>query len=134
MTNIKQHGSVTVELVLLTPIIFLLGFFIVFLGRSSGAQMRVQHAADVGARAASMASSTAMSNEAKSAALSDLGATNTECIKPAVVFKKTQQKLFWVVTVTVKCTINADGLTMLGAQEKTVFAESTEYVDVYTAR
>ncbi len=132
--NAKQRGSVTVELVLLTPVLVLLGLFVLFLGRSSGAQLHVQHAADVGARAASMVSSAAMSNEAKSAVFRDLGATNTECIKPVVYFKKSLQKSFWVVTVTVKCIVNSSGLTMIGAQEKTVSAESTEYVDVYTAR
>lgn len=80
MRTTKQNGSVTVELVLLTPVILLLGFLVIFLGRSSGAQLRVQHAADVGARAASMVSRTHMASEAKAAALQDLNATNTECI------------------------------------------------------
>ncbi len=134
MRTTKQKGSATVELVLLTPVMLLLGFLVIFLGRSSGAQLRVQHAADVGARAASMVSRAHMASVAKAAALQDLNATNTECISPAVVFKSTTQDSFSVVTVTVKCAINRDGLTLLGAKDTTVTAESTEFVDVYAAR
>ena len=48
-----DRGSVSVEMVALTPILVLLALFAVFVGRSAEGLTAVQHAADQGARAAS---------------------------------------------------------------------------------
>ena len=49
---ISQRGSVTVELVLLTPLLMILVLFGIYAGRASEALIQVRNAADQAARAA----------------------------------------------------------------------------------
>ena len=53
-----ERGSVTVELVILTPLLMLLVLFGIYAGRASEAVIQVRHAADQAARAASKGSRT----------------------------------------------------------------------------
>lgn len=54
MTGRGERGSVTTEVVLVTPILLLLLGFVVFAGRVGGVQQQVLAAVDEGARAASL--------------------------------------------------------------------------------
>src|SRR4051794_35132473 len=58
--EVADRGSVTVELVILAPVLVILMLFVVFVGRASGATEQIRHAADEGARAASLVARPAM--------------------------------------------------------------------------
>ena len=55
-----ERGSLTVELVLLAPVLMAMVLFGVHAGRLGEAKIQVQHAADQGARAGSQASESKM--------------------------------------------------------------------------
>jgi len=80
-----ERGSVTVELVLLTPLLILLLLFVVALGRLSGARLDVDGAAAQAARAASIArdptTATAMAQQTATAAL---GSDHVTCAQLTV--------------------------------------------------
>src|SRR4051794_29286139 len=77
-------GSVTVELVVLAPVLVVLMLFVVFLGRAGGAVEQVRHAADEGARAASLVSRAAMPDAASSAVAADLASNGANCSSTSV--------------------------------------------------
>ena len=54
MKDAHHRGSVTVEMVILTPVFVMLTLFIVYLGRMTSTQQRLIQAADSAARAASI--------------------------------------------------------------------------------
>src|ERR1700712_794834 len=72
-------GSVVVELVVLAPVLVALMLFVVFVGRAGGAVEQVRHAADQGARAASLVSRASMPGAASAAASGDLTANGSNC-------------------------------------------------------
>lgn len=80
-----QRGSVTVELVLLTPLLILVLLFVVALGRLAGARLQIDTAAGQAARAASLARNpaTAIQLAQRTAAASLTGAHLT-CAQLAV--------------------------------------------------
>ena len=78
----RDRGSVTVELVILAPVLLVLMLFVVFVGRASGATEQVRHAADEGARAASLVSRGSMWDAATAAVHSDLSTNGANCSRP----------------------------------------------------
>ena len=68
----REEGSATVELVLLAPILMILVLFVVYAGRGAEVLTQIQHAADQGARAASMAHPSRMQTVGRESALRDL--------------------------------------------------------------
>ena len=67
----NEHGSLTVEMVLLAPVLMVLVLFGVHSGRLSEAKVQVQHAADQGARAGSLVSESKTVSTAKAAVETD---------------------------------------------------------------
>jgi Flp pilus assembly protein TadG len=118
-------------MVLLTPVLVLLLLFITYAGRSGVAVEQVRHAADQGARAASLVRSSAMSSAASSAALADLRANGVSCGSPSVSTSTGTSGGLRTVTVVVSCTVARSGLSLLGADSRTVSARSTEVIDRY---
>jgi Flp pilus assembly protein TadG len=127
-----DRGSAATELVLVAPALVVLVLFVVFLGRAGQAAARVQHAADVAARAASMVRDTAMAEEARATALDELGRNGPACVEPAVTVAVTDRDVD-TVTVTVRCRVSLQALGPLGVAARTVSASSTEVIDLYRA-
>jgi Flp pilus assembly protein TadG len=127
----RDHGSVTVEMVILTPILVALVLFVVMLGRSGGATEQVRHAADAGARAASIVSRSSMNDIARLVATADLAANGVNCASTSVSVGFTSAPSVSSVTVTVSCAVNSQGTSLLGASTRTVTASSTEIIDRY---
>lgn len=125
----RDVGSVTVEVVLLTPLLVLFAVFAVFGGRAAESMTDVQHAADQGARAASLVSSTRMDAEANRAVRDDLAERGVSCPSPRVDVMPSLEGR--VVTVTVSCRARLDGLRLLSVGAPTLTASSTEVVDRY---
>jgi Flp pilus assembly protein TadG len=109
-----ETGSVTAELVLLTPLLILLLLFVVALGRLSGARLDVDGAAAQAARAASIArdptTATAMAQQTATAAF---GSDHVTCAQLTVKTDTSQFTPGGSVAVTVTCSVSLSDLTGL---------------------
>jgi Flp pilus assembly protein TadG len=131
-TRRDDRGTAATELVLVAPALVVLVLFVVFLGRAGQAAVRVQHAADVAARAASMVRHSSMAEEARTTALDELHRNGPACADPAVTVALMDRDVD-TVTVTVRCRVSLQALGPLGVGARTVSASSTEVVDLYRA-
>jgi len=128
-----ESGSVTAELVLLTPLLILLLLFVVALGRLAGARLEVDGAAAQAARAASIAqspsSATAMAQQTATAALSS---DHVTCAQLSVDTDTSRFTPGGSVGVTVTCTVNLGDLTGLRLPSaETISSQSTSVIDTY---
>jgi Flp pilus assembly protein TadG len=124
-----QSGSVTVEMVLLAPVLMLLILFGVFASRASESLMQVRHAADQAARSASKVSRGRVQSVANDVANRTLNNSGTSCVDFAVSTAVIDQGSNSAVRVKVECTIKTQGLALLGVSERRVSATSTEVLD-----
>ncbi|MBU3689541.1 MAG: hypothetical protein B7C54_06175 [Acidimicrobiales bacterium mtb01] len=128
-SSVRDRGSVAVEVVLLTPVLIVFTLFAVFGGRATEAMSDVRHAADQGARAASMVSRARMEMVARDAVLTDLRNRNITCSDPGVVTSLDPSRRF--VTVAVTCRPDDRDLGLLNASMPELHASSTEVIDTY---
>jgi Flp pilus assembly protein TadG len=124
-----QSGSVTVEMVLLTPVLMLLILFGVYASRASESLVQVRHAADQAARSASKVSRGRVQSVANDVANRTLNNSGTSCADFAVSTTVIDQGSNSAVRVKVECTIKTQGLALLGVSERRVSATSTEVLD-----
>ena len=124
-----QSGSVTVEMVLLAPVLMLLILFGVYASRASESLVQVRHAADQAARSASKVSRGRVQSVANDVANRTLNNSGTSCVDFAVSTAVIDQGSNSAVRVKVECTINTQGLALLGVSERRVSATSTEVLD-----
>jgi Flp pilus assembly protein TadG len=131
----KFHkGSVTVEVVLLAPVLVLVAMLIVHAGRMSDAHLRVQHAADVAARAASQVRESAMVSTAQNAALAELMTNGVPCVDIQVTVRRLRDNRNGSVEASVSCLHNVQGLQSLRVRQVRVSATSREIIDRFTFR
>jgi Flp pilus assembly protein TadG len=123
-----------VEVVLLTPVLLLVALLIIHAGRFSDAHLRVQHAADVAARAASQVREASMASVAENAALAEMMTNGVPCRDISVSLRRIRDKSNGFVEATVTCSQNVEGLNSLGVRSKRMSATSREVVDRYTFR
>lgn len=128
---VDDRGSVATEMVLLTPVLVVLLLFIAYAGRSGVAVEQVRHAADQGARAASLVRTSSMPSTASSAVLADLRDNSVSCASPTVSTSTGTSGGLRTVTVVVSCSVPRRGLALLGAGSRSVTARSTEVIDRY---
>ena len=124
-----QSGSVSVEMVLLAPVLMLLILFGVYASRASESLMQVRHAADQAARSASKVSRGRVQSVANDVANRTLNNSGTSCVDFAVSTAVIDQGSNSAVRVKVECTIKTQGLELLGVSERRVSATSTEVLD-----
>ena len=124
-----QSGSVSVEMVLLAPVLMLLILFGVYASRASESLMQVRHAADQAARSASKVSRGRVQSVANDVANRTLNNSGTSCVDFAVSTAVIDQGSNSAVRVKVECTIKTQGLALLGVSERRVSATSTEVLD-----
>ena len=129
----REEGSATVELVLLAPILMILVLFVVYAGRGAEVLTQIQHAADQGARAASMAHPSRMQAVGRESALRDLEQNGAACINAVVNVAFDDESTIHTVLVEVECAVNATGLNLLGVHERLLHAESIEVIDRWMA-
>jgi len=129
----RDRGSVATEMVLLTPLLIIMLMFVVHAGRAGQGINQLKHAADQGARAASLVSEARMSSVAQQAVEDDLSASGLSCMSPRVGTNYVQSSMSSSVTVTVSCQTSNDGLSLLGAHTVSMAASSTEVIDRYRA-
>lgn len=124
-----DRGSVSVEMVLLTPVLVLFTVFAVFGGRSTETMTDVRHAADQGARAASMVSRAHMQSVARMTVLADLSERRITCSSPRIETSLDSSRR--TVTVSVACRPDDSDLGLLSVATSELRASSTEVIDVY---
>ena len=129
----RDRGSVATEMVLLTPLLIIMLMFVVHAGRAGQGVNQLKHAADQGARAASLVALPRMSSVAQQAVIQDLSTSGLSCVNPRVATNYERSSLSSSVTVTVSCQTSNQGLLLLGARTLRMSARSTEVIDRYRA-
>ena len=128
-----EDGSVTTEVVLVTPILLVLLAFVVFAGRVGGVQQRVLAAADEGARAASLRGDPEAGRSAAlervAGSLADAGVL---CLDLGVEVDTSAFHPGGHVTVTVTCAVELADVAAVGLPgSRSYSATSTEVIDRY---
>lgn len=133
MMRRHQDGSVTTELVLLTPVLLLLLGFVVFAGRLGGVQQQVLGAADEAARAASLHDDPDAGRAAAAATVQDnLADAGMECAGLTVEVDTGAFHRGGHVTVTVRCAVGLDDVVFAGLPGSRQYeAAATEVIDLY---
>lgn len=129
----NQSGSLTVELVVVTPVLFMMALFIIMFGRVSEAHQRVIEAASAGAEAAAVMPSpgSAESDVAITAATEGLSSARL-CPHPEVTTDVSHFYPGGYVRVTVSCQVVLSDLGVPGMPgSTTVRATSTAPIDPY---
>jgi hypothetical protein len=129
-----DRGSVTVELVVLAPVLVVLALFVLYAGRSGEALLQLRHAADQGARAASMVAPERMVGVGRSAALADLARNGVSCVNAVVNVAVDDDSPVHSVLVEVECEVRRRGLDLLGASRRVLYASSIEVIDLWRVR
>jgi Flp pilus assembly protein TadG len=128
-----QHGSLTVELVVLMPALFIVVLTIIAFGRVSDSRQQVADAAQAGAESAAVSPgpSSAASNAAFDAAAAVAGRAHS-CVQPQI---NTDLGHFYpggFVRVTVTCQVSLSDLSVPGIPGATsIQATSTAPIDPY---
>lgn len=124
-------GSVSTELVVLTPALVLLMLFVVLAGRLGQASQDVTQAAAEAARAASIARGPDVAGIARATAEDNLAAAGVRCRDLSVAVDGTTQRPGGTVRVDVRCDVELSGVAALGLSQRSVSASAVEVVDTY---
>ena len=127
-------GIITVELVLLTPLLLALLSLIVGLGRAADARGRLTGAARDAARAASLTASAEQSHAAATrTALADLTGAGLACRTPTVSTDTRAWRPGGQVSVTIRCTLDLSDLLVSGLPgRRTLTATATAPLDRFS--
>jgi Flp pilus assembly protein TadG len=131
----RERGSVTAELVLLTPLLIALLLLMVLLGRLVSARLQVDSAASQAARAASLARDpTSAAAAGQQTATGTLTGARRTCTHLQVTVDTTHFAPAGYVAVTVTCTVDLADLSGLRLPASTtVTSRFVEPVDAYRA-
>lgn len=130
----RERGSVTIEAVLLAPVLVLFVTFVVAAGRYGQAATTVRKAADTAAREASLVAVARMKSAAAARVESELRRAAEWCTGGNTEVRVTEESSVSKVTVRVTCTVNQRGLFSVLPAPRNVTAVSTEVIDVYSYR
>jgi Flp pilus assembly protein TadG len=129
----RDEGSMTVELVLLTPTVFLIALAVLAFGRVSESDQLVVEASRAGAEAAAVQpdAASAESGAAESAVVGIFDRVHT-CARASVSTDTSHFYPGGYVRVTVSCQLNLFDLAVPGLPStKTVQASATAPIDPY---
>ncbi len=129
----RENGSLSMELVLVTPALVALMLFVVFAGRLGQASADVTQAAAQAARAASLqAGPGAAAASADAAAAANLNASGVDCADLDVAVDTSQFAPGGTVGVTVACSVALGDLVGAGLPGSRVLSStSVEVIDTY---
>ncbi len=130
----KGRGSVTIEAVLLAPVLVLFVTFVVAAGRYGQAAATVRHAADTAAREASLVVVERMRRVATARVETELARATEWCSGGNSEVRFTKDHQFSWVTVRASCVVNRRGLLSVLAIRLNVTAVSTEVIDAFSYR
>lgn len=130
-----DNGSVTAELVIITPVAIALLCLVALVGRTTAARGQVDGAARDAARAASFARDPATAElAAQQSADAALGSTGVRCVRTDVMADVGSFGPGGQVTVSVTCDIELSDLGLIGLSgTRTIAASAVEPIDLYRA-
>lgn len=129
----RQDGSVTTEVVLLTPVLLVLLGFVVLTGRIGEVDGAVANAAQQAARAASLVGTpTAAHAAAGATATANLDADGIACTRLSLAVDTGRLEPGGDVTVAVTCTVELGDIAFTGLPgSRTVRSRAVEVIDTY---
>jgi Flp pilus assembly protein TadG len=129
----RDSGTTAIELVLVAPVFLAALLLVVGLGRIVEAESRVQGAARDAARAASIARSVVLAQDAaRTAAAANLTERGVSCSTFDVTVDTAEFRPGGSVSVSVACVANLSGLALAGLPgSKTLSAEATAPMEQY---
>lgn len=136
MTRLSSdRGSVTTEVVLVTPIAIVLLCLVAFVGRVTTATEQIQEAARDAARAATLERTPAAAlAAAENIAVTSLTGGGVRCQQHSVAVDLVAFAPGGQVEVTVRCTVSLRDLELLGVPgTKTLEANAVAVLDTYRA-
>ena len=119
----------SVEAVLLAPVLVLLILFAVHLGRLASTHLRLTAVADQAARAASLVHPRAMATVGESVARENASLNELPCSTLDVLVDIARDSDPLTVRVVLACDLSAEGVAMLTPLGRTIVVESVEVVD-----
>jgi Flp pilus assembly protein TadG len=127
----RQDGSVTTELVLITPVLLVLLGFVVMTGRIGEIDGAVTHAAHQAARAASLTGNAASATTAaRTIATSNLASIGVNCSNVSVQVDTSRFEPGGDVGVGVTCTVDLSDIAFAGLPgTRTLDARAVEVID-----
>ena len=130
-----DDGSVTTELVIITPVAIALLCLVALVGRTTSARGQVEGAARDAARAASFARDPGTAElAAQQSAGAALSTTGVRCARTDVIADVGTFGPGGQVTVTVTCDIELSDLGLIGLSEtRAISAVAVEPIDFYRA-
>jgi Flp pilus assembly protein TadG len=129
----RERGSVTTELVIVTPLLLLFLLLVVALGRTAGSRIDIDGAASEAARAASIARTPlAAQDAARRTATTALADQDVTCANLDVTTNTAKFEPGGTVTVSVHCAVKLGDLTGLRLpSSKTLTATARAPIDRY---
>lgn len=124
-----DRGSMSVEAVLLAPVLVLLVLFAVHLGRLASTHLRLVAVADQSARAASLVHPRSMVAVGESFARETATLNELPCESLDVVVDVMRDEDPARVRVTLQCDLSRDGMDLLNPAARTVVVSSVEVID-----
>jgi Flp pilus assembly protein TadG len=131
--RLDQQGSLTVELVVLTPVLFLLALMVVMFGRVSESKQRVVEAATAGADAAAVLPNPGSAGIGASVdAAVEVAGGDQSCVHARISTDVSHYYPGGFVTVTVQCQVGLSDLSLPGVPgSTTVQASAVAPIDPY---
>ena len=129
LTPRQDQGSVSVEVVLLAPLLVVLALFIVHLGSITNARLQLVSIADQAARAASLVHPQRMVQVGSEVAHERMAMGTIRCVDAAVDVKVNRSIEPGIVTVHLSCTVEQEGLSLLAPIARTILVTSSEVID-----
>lgn len=128
----RDDGSMSTELVLLTPVLLVLLGFVVMTGRIGEVDGAVRHAAQQAARAASLGTAAGAQTAAESTAQANLDALGVGCANLDVAVDTASFEPGGLVSVAVTCSVELGDIAFSGLPgHRSMRAEAVEVVDRY---
>jgi Flp pilus assembly protein TadG len=131
--RLDQHGSLTVELVVLTPVLFVLAVMALIFGRVSESHQRVVEAATAGAQAAAVLPTPGSAGIGASVdAAVEVAGGDRSCARPHVTTDVSHYRPGGFVIVTVQCQVELSDLSLPGIPGSTTMqASAAAPIDPY---
>ena len=130
-TSRHDPGSVSVEVVLLAPLLVVLALFIVHLGWITNARLQLVSTADQAARAASLVHPQRMVEVGSEVVHERIAIGAIRCVDVGVDVKVDRSIGPGIITVNVACTIDQGGLSLLAPIARTIHVTSSEVIDYW---
>lgn len=129
-----ERGSLTVEAVLLAPVLLLFVTFVVAAGRYTQAATTVRSAVDSAAREASLVSADRMRAVAAGRVAEEFALGRSWCTSAGLEVQVKTGGSGARVTVRASCAVRRQGILAVLPLPAVLSAESTEVIDAYTFR